>query len=86
MPDRFAGMTRDGDGTHWEGCETVHWDCAIMRLEAEVKRLRKEIGICHKCGKPLAVMEAICWPCFKLWEEKGIEARKAKDAKKDLTP
>ena len=26
-----------GDGSHWEGCEEVHWDCRIAQLEAELK-------------------------------------------------
>lgn len=27
-------------GTHWEGCEEVHEDCKIARLQAENVRLR----------------------------------------------
>ena len=29
--------TKGGDGSHWEGCEDVHWDCKIVQLEAELK-------------------------------------------------
>ena len=29
------GMTRGGDGSHWEGCDEVHWDCALKRLAAD---------------------------------------------------
>jgi len=29
--------TKGGDGSHWEGCEDVHWDCKIAQLEAELK-------------------------------------------------
>lgn len=27
--------TKGGDGSHWEGCDDVHWDCKIAKLEAE---------------------------------------------------
>lgn len=36
-------MTRGGNGSHWEGCESVHWDCKIKKLERENERLRKVI-------------------------------------------
>ena len=31
-----------GDGSHWEGCEDVHWDCRIVQLEADAgfRRMR----------------------------------------------
>ena len=29
--------TKGGDGSHWEGCEEVHWDCRIAQLETELK-------------------------------------------------
>jgi hypothetical protein len=34
-----SGMTRGGDGSHWDGCESVHWDCKISKLEARVAEL-----------------------------------------------
>ena len=27
--------TYGGNGSHWEGCAEVHWDCKIAQLEAE---------------------------------------------------
>ena len=33
---------RGGDGSHWEGCEEVHWDCRIAQLEKENARLTAE--------------------------------------------
>lgn len=43
-------MTRGGDGSHWDGCEESHWDCAIERLiqrvaELEVMLKAKDIWI-----------------------------------------
>ena len=29
--------TKGGDGSHWDGCVDVHWDCKIAQLEAELK-------------------------------------------------
>lgn len=36
--------TKGGDGSHWEGCEEVHWDCRIAQLEAELARLNERIA------------------------------------------
>lgn len=36
--------TKGGDGTHWEGCDEVHWDCKISKMEAESKRLRDALS------------------------------------------
>ena len=33
---------KGGAGSHWEGCEEVHWDCRIAQLETELAR-RDEI-------------------------------------------
>jgi len=30
---------RGGDGSHWEGCEEVHWDCRIAQLENAMRML-----------------------------------------------
>jgi len=35
---------RGGDGSHWEGCEEVHWDCRIAQLEKEIARLTAELA------------------------------------------
>ena len=29
--------TKGGNGSRWEGCEDMHWDCKIVQLEAELK-------------------------------------------------
>jgi hypothetical protein len=34
---------RGGDGSHWEGCEEVHWDCRIAHLEKEIARLQEKL-------------------------------------------
>ena len=35
--------TKGGDGSHWEGCEDVHWDCRIALLEKVVKTLANKL-------------------------------------------
>lgn len=35
--------TKGGDGSHWEGCEEVHWDCRIAHLEKELARLQEKL-------------------------------------------
>ena len=37
--------TKGGDGSHWEGCEEVHWDCRIAQLEAELARRDEKLEI-----------------------------------------
>ena len=37
-------MTCGGNGSHWEGCEEVHWDCRIAQLEKEIARLTAELA------------------------------------------
>jgi hypothetical protein len=32
-------MIRGGDGSHWPGCESVHWDCKIAMLEKRIADL-----------------------------------------------
>lgn len=32
--------TKGGNGSHWAGCEEVHYDCKIASLEEEVDRLK----------------------------------------------
>ncbi len=36
--------TKGGDGSHWDGCEEVHWDCRIAQLEAELARRDEKIA------------------------------------------
>jgi hypothetical protein len=36
-------MTYGGNGSHWEGCAEVHWDCKIAQLEAENAALRERV-------------------------------------------
>lgn len=36
-------MIRGGDGAHWEGCEAMHWDCKIAKLEADNEMLRSRL-------------------------------------------
>ena len=35
-------MTYGGNGSHWDGCAEVHWDCKIAQLEAELAALREQ--------------------------------------------
>ena len=34
--------TYGGNGSHWEGCAEVHWDCKIAELEAENARMKHD--------------------------------------------
>lgn len=34
---------KGGNGTHWEGCEEVHYDCKIAHLENELARRDEQI-------------------------------------------
>ena len=34
---------KGGNGSHWEGCEEVHWDCKIAQLEKEIERLAERL-------------------------------------------
>jgi len=36
LTHEFDCMERGGDGTHWNGCEEVHWDCKIVQLERKL--------------------------------------------------
>ena len=36
--------TYGDNGSHWEGCAEVHWDCKIAQLEAENARLKAVIS------------------------------------------
>jgi hypothetical protein len=35
--------TKGGDGSHWEGCEEVHWDCRIAQLENAMRMLADKL-------------------------------------------
>jgi len=37
-------MTYGGNGSHWEGCAEVHWDCKIAQLEVELTALREQVA------------------------------------------
>jgi hypothetical protein len=37
--------TRGGDGSHWEGCDEIHWDCKIAKLEKENKKLKHALEV-----------------------------------------
>ena len=43
MTTDTSHMTYGGNGSHWDGCDAVHWDCRIAKLEAENERLRIEL-------------------------------------------
>jgi hypothetical protein len=32
-----ARWVRGGDGSHWDGCYSVHWDCAIRELRWQLQ-------------------------------------------------
>jgi uncharacterized coiled-coil DUF342 family protein len=36
-------MTYGGNGSHWEGCAKVHWDCKIAQLEKDNADLRERL-------------------------------------------
>jgi len=33
--------TKGADGSHWDGCEEVHYDCKIAQLTSDLARLRE---------------------------------------------
>ena len=44
---------KGGDGSHWEGCEDVHWDCKIAQLEDELARRDEIIARLKDAGNEL---------------------------------
>lgn len=46
--------TKGGDGSHWEGCADVHWDCKIAQLEAELARRDEIIARLKEDGERMA--------------------------------
>lgn len=42
-------MTYGANGSHWEGCEDVHWDCRIAKLEKEIDRLKEDLAETQAC-------------------------------------
>jgi len=32
-----SDFIRGGSGSHWDGCDQVHWDCRIAKLEEEIE-------------------------------------------------
>ena len=47
--------TEGGNGSHWEGCTDVHWDCRIAQLEAELARRDEIIKRLKEDAESLAV-------------------------------
>ena len=43
-PMKHLRWAKGGKGSHWEGCEDVHWDCKIAHLEKELARLTAELA------------------------------------------
>lgn len=39
-----ARWVRGGDGTHWDGCYSVHWDCAIYVLRDVIDDALNRVG------------------------------------------
>ncbi len=33
----MSDYIRGGSGSHWDGCDKVHWDCRIAKLEEEIE-------------------------------------------------
>lgn len=42
--EESSGMVRGGNGAHWDGCENVHWDCKIAKLERAVAELERAVS------------------------------------------
>ncbi len=55
---------RGGDGSHWEGCEEVHWDCRIAQLEADIARRDEELkitdGLLKEATETIGAVIACC--------------------------
>ena len=47
--------TFGGDGSHWDGCENVHWDCALVHLTARIAELEKRNARLEEAGDRLSV-------------------------------
>ena len=37
-------MIRGGDGSHWDECQELHWDCKIAMLDKENLELKIQLG------------------------------------------
>lgn len=67
----FDGMTRGGDGSHWETCYLAHWDCAITAqtnraegykaafLTAEGQRLSAESELAAAVAREAALLQFV---------------------------
>lgn len=48
MSDAERGsMTRGGNGSHWAGCEKVHWDCALDAKDADISALSQQVRVAY---------------------------------------
>jgi len=47
-------MTCGGNGSHWDGCVDVHWDCRIAQVEGELARRDEIIARLKEDGERLA--------------------------------
>ena len=71
----IENMTRGGHGAHWDGCENVHWDCRIVRLERRITEL-------EACVLPDEVLEMAEW-ALEEWgalQEASCPKNNCKDA------
>jgi len=43
LDEKDGYYIRGGQGSHWANCEETHWDCKIIKLEADNARLQKAV-------------------------------------------
>ena len=69
------GMTYGGNGSHWDGCENVHWDCRIVRLERRITEL-------EACVLPDEVLKMAEWALeeWGMLQEASCAENKCKEA------
>ena len=46
--------TFGGDGSHWDGCDETHWDCALVHLTARIAELESKIARLVEAGDRMA--------------------------------
>jgi len=59
--EESSGMIRGGNGSHWEGCENVHWDCKIAKLERTVAKLKSENEFLQKLSFGCVSSQPVRW-------------------------